>query len=393
MTNLCGAILLVDDHADNLLMLEFLFKPYKGLKTFKAYSGKDALTILNTTEIDLILLDIEMPEIDGYETAKLIKANKLLEEIPIVFITGEYNSQTFIDKGFEVGAVDYMVKPLDDNLLINRVKLYLQLLQKERQLKTHSDELEKIVKQRTYDLQQAIEEAESANRFKTEFYSNMSHELRTPLHAILTLSKRGSVNPDYSNTEKIQFYFSQIRDSGEQMLGLVNNLLDLSKFEYNKQRFVFAKFNIYLLTQNILEEFLILFEEYKLECSLHSDVKDLEIDLDKKQMAMVIRNLIGNAIRYAAGGKFIKIEIKQEGEGVLWSITDKGVGVPENEKELIFEPFSQSSRTKSKAGGTGLGLSICKKIITAHNGQIYVNCLPDGSQFVFSIPLRQPTIV
>ena len=386
LQSLFGTILAVDDNKDNLLILEYLFKPFKNITLDLANSGTEALNMMSKFDYDLVLLDIDMPILDGYETAKQIKKNEKTRDVPIIFITGEYTSRKFIEKGFELGAVDYLSKPIDDNLLINRVKLYLQLSVKEKELKLHSDHLEKLVAKRTQDLKIAIEETENANRFKNEFYSNMSHELRTPLHAILTLSKRGTTKLEISDIEKIRFYFAQIRDSGERMLRLVDNLLDLNKFEFNKIKFKFENYDIIRLTKDILDEFAVLFVENQIECVYVDEYSEINVNLDIKQIVTVFRNLIGNAIKYAGDGKYIKIELSHNNSFVFWSIQDRGVGVPEKEKELIFEPFRQSTRTKSKAGGTGLGLSISKKIITAHGGWIDVDILKDGTKFTFALP-------
>lgn len=389
MNNLFGTILAVDDNRENLQLMEFLFRPFKNIHLEVALSGIEALEKLKKFNYDLILLDIEMPVVDGYETAQRIKEDSSLSRIPIVFITGEYNAQQFIEKGFALGAVDYLNKPIDNNQLLNRVNLYLQLSVKEKELKLHTEHLEKLVDQRTKDLKLAIEATENANRFKNEFYSNMSHELRTPLHAILTLSKRGSSQLDLNDSDKVKFYFKQIRDSGERMLDLVNNLLDLNKYEYNKQQIFYEDINLSFLTKKVLNEFVILFDENKIEYIFNETLPDLIVACDKKQISIVMRNLISNAIKFTNNEKFIQIEMSCDKYFVNWSIRDKGVGVPEDEKELIFEPFRQSSRTKSKAGGTGLGLSISSKIIDAHKGSIQLNCLSNGSQFIFSIPIKQ----
>lgn len=388
MENLFGNILAVDDNKDDLLIYEYLFKLNKNITVDIAKSGIDALQKMQIFDYDVILLDIEMPVMDGYETAKRIKQNEKTKNTPIIFITGEFNSKKFIEQGFKIGAVDYLCKPIDDNQLINRVMLYLQLSVHEKELKFHSEQLEKLVDKRTHDLKIAMQETESANRFKNEFYSNMSHELRTPLHAILTLSKRGATKLDFSDVEKVKFYFSQIRESGEQMLELVNNLLDLNKFEFNQQQFVFENTDFNQLTKRILDEFTLLFAEQNIECHYSEEYTDLQVLMDKKQISIVMRNLINNAIKFGGTGKYIKIELSRDDSFVYWSIIDKGVGVPIEEKDLIFDSFSQSSRTKSKAGGTGLGLSICKKIINAHSGWIDLDCLPDGSQFTFSLPIH-----
>lgn len=282
-------MLLVDDNQDNILIYEYLFEQIKGLNLVATTSGKEAVRLSKEQVFDILLLDIEMPEMDGYQVAKEIKKESLNESTPVVFVTAEFKAKEFQKKGFEIGAIDYLTKPIDDNQLLNKIKLYLKLSHKEKELKRYSEKLENLVEERTKGLANAVGEVKAANNFKNEIYSNMSHELRTPLHAILTFSKRGSKGIDGLDREKLGFYFTQIRQSGERMLGLVEDLLDLNKLEWSKQKFEFQKFDILDLTQEVILKFSPEIGYDQIKFALINCGNELLVSMDRVQIGIVIK--------------------------------------------------------------------------------------------------------
>jgi PAS domain S-box-containing protein len=241
--------------------------------------------------------------------------------------------------------------------------------------------------------------AEKANQSKSEFLANMSHELRTPMHAILSFSKFGINKFNTAPPEKLLSYFEKIHISGERLLSLLNDLLDLSKLEAGKLEFNFADNDLSSVLQTCLDEQEAQLNQFKLSVDIKHPKCSTTAEFDAVKITQVITNFLSNAIKFSKPNTTLLIEIKEndlfsdEGitPGLCLSVTDFGIGIPDNELEQVFDKFVQSSKTKTNAGGTGLGLSICKEFIDAHHGRIWAEHNPDGgSIFNFVIPLIRP---
>jgi len=234
--------------------------------------------------------------------------------------------------------------------------------------------------------------AESANQAKSEFLANISHELRTPLHGILSYATFGRKKYQTADPEQLLEYFQTIEQSGQVLLDLVTDLLDLAKLEAGKKVWNFAPVDLYSLILATMNEVRALAGEREL--TLRSPRADSETDLvaDGPQIAQVLRNLLSNAIKFSPAGSAITIELERNNRFMTVSVRDQGVGIPEEELETVFDKFIQSSKTKSGAGGTGLGLAICREIIQAHHGAIWAENAPDGGAiFTFRLPLPPST--
>lgn len=251
-------------------------------------------------------------------------------------------------------------------------------------------------------LLEAKELADSANKEKSQFLANMSHELRTPMHGILSFASLGLKAPDKLTVEKIEMYFTRIKLSGERLLVLINGLLDLSKLEAGKMEVDFKNCNLISIIQMSIEEQQARLDDLNIKINFeHNNTSGMCI-CDPIMIQQVITNLLSNAIKFTLDGKQIDIAISEDQikgnhdtliPAFLFTIKDKGNGIPHKELENIFKSFIQSSRNSSNAGGTGLGLSICKEIIKLHGGKIWAENHKDGGAiFKFLIPAQQETI-
>jgi signal transduction histidine kinase len=290
------------------------------------------------------------------------------------------------------------------NILRDRVKRSIQKSGDAYAIFERNIVLQEIVDQKTKILQSAIEEAQASNKAKSEFLANMSHELRTPLHAILSFSTFGKKDLSKGKSNDLEMYFDNIRTSGTNLLNLLNDLLDLSKFEAGKMTFDMEKSDILKVMNYIVTEYKALLEENELNINININNEcATNCFMDSNKISQVIRNLFSNAIKFSSKGKNITVNVLEtslvlndNGEdsesiaAIHITIVDQGVGIPENELEAVFDKFIQSSKTRTEAGGTGLGLAICKEIIIGHRGNIWAECNPEGGTiFNIVLPLEE----
>ena len=363
-------ILIVDDDPTILTTMNKILSPTYKVRV--ANSGTRALDIMATNpHPDLILLDLLMPGMDGYSVLSQLKENPDTRDIPVIFVT-VMESTVDEEKGLLLGAADYITKPFKPAILLARIKTHL------------------LLKQAVDCLQERNLYVEGANRAKSEFLANMSHEFRTPMHGILSFARLGLKNLDTANKDKLFKYFDRINTSGERLLTLLNDLLDLSKLESGQMVLRLETSNLQQTLKSCLveQEIGISEKNLKIKTSFNGDCSG---NFDNTRIAQVITNLLSNAIKFSPNGETISIVIMADVLGdkpaLCLSIEDEGAGIPEGELNNIFDKFMQSSRTQKYSGGTGLGLSISKEIIDLHHGNIWAEHSENGgSVFKFIIP-------
>ena len=250
-------------------------------------------------------------------------------------------------------------------------------------LQQYYGELQRTVAERT----KALQDARDANNAKTNFFTNISHELRTPLHGILSFARLGMDRDRIKDTGKVLDFFSYINESAERLLNMINNLLSYAKLESGHMEFSFAKTSLFMVVLQAYTELRPNFEEKKMRFDCPKPDFDTSAWIDREKILIVVRNLLGNALKFSEAGSAISVAFEHDKGNILVKVSDRGPGIPEHELDSVFDRFFQAELTKAK-GGTGLGLSICMEIIKLHNGTIYAYNNDDvGASFVFSVPI------
>lgn len=366
-------VLIVDDSQASLDMIKNILDD-TDLKIATAASGEAALKKARANPFDLILLDILMPDIDGFDVNRKLKESKKTKDIPVIFITAKDDEASTI-RGFEEGAMDYVTKPFKDAELKARIRNHLQLKRYKEHLVT------------------AKEQAEQSSKVKSEFLANMSHEIRTPISGILgvvDLLKSSSLDDAQKN------YVNIIESSTDLLLTIINDILDLSKIEAGKMTLEEIPFDIRKSLRDVSALFDTKVREKDLYLTLNVDEKVPEVLLgDPVRIKQIFMNLISNAIKFTEkGGITINVSVKEERKESIQlfaEVVDTGIGIDKESREKLFQAFSQADvSTTRKHGGTGLGLAISRNLTIMMNGYIGVDSKPgNGSNFYFTLSLNK----
>lgn len=362
-------VILVDDRKDNLFSLGTLLEELD-VEVHKVQSGEKALELMLDHNFALAILDVQMPDMDGFELAELMRGAAKTQSIPIIFVTAASPASGFAFKGYERGAVDFLYKPLDSLAFKSKVKVFIEL------------ETQKIL------LREAKEAAENANRLKSSFLANMSHEIRTPLGAIMGFAQL--LEDENVPAKEKEKYIRTIMRNGVVLTNLIDDILDLSKVEAGYLEVV----NEEICGIQTVKEVLALLEKMaehkglKLNFKVEGNVP-AKIITDDKRIRQVLTNVVGNAIKFTEKGS-VDVELSSQklsddSSKIIIKVTDTGVGIEAKKVQKLFKPFMQADNSITrKFGGSGLGLALSKKLTELLHGDLYLEHseLNKGSRFV-----------
>lgn len=385
------SILIVDDMPENLRLLSEMLTHY-GYKIRLATSGAHALQSVQANPPDLILLDVMMPKMNGFEVCQHLKADETTQLIPVIFLSALDTPEDKV-KAFAVGAVDYINKPFFLPEVLARVKTHLALQSLREQVEARNRQLEAEITERQQDqiaLIEARDQALAANQFKGYLLNKVSHEFRTPLGAILgyaELLEKNLYGPlNHAQTEAAH----QIIDSVHYLTNLVNELLDQGQLEKGQLRLKMKSFPIQKLVERVQPMMSILAQAKELTFTVEvaGEFPEL-ITGDEERLQQIVVNLVSNAIKFTAAGR-VQVSFYCP-DATHWAIqvSDTGPGIPREAFSYIFEPFRQLDNSHLNGSrGTGLGLAIVKQLVTLMNGQVILESKPgQGSIFNVLLPM------
>ena len=402
-------ILIVDDNQENIFSLKSLLTIHQ-FEVDTASSGEEALKKILKNSYSLIILDVQMPEMDGFEVAEAVSGYSKSKDIPIIFLSAVNTHKKFVTKGYTSGGIDYVTKPFDPDILLLKIKTFYRLSEQTRQLnamekslreeielrKKAENVLEQRVEERTRELRKANLRLEESNHELQQFAFIASHDLQEPLRKIETFSNLAS-DKYFNDQDRLKSYLGKITNSATRLRTLITDLLDYSRI-YIDNRFMRTDLN--LILRNVLADL----DVSEANCKVHITGL-MEIDAIPSQMSQMFQNLIGNSMKFRRPDVPCVIEITAEriahrsftsptdpnGKFTRIVVRDNGIGFDNKFNSLIFEIF-QRLNPKAEFEGTGIGLSIVKKVIEKHDGLVTAASEENsGATFTMVLPVEHRT--
>jgi signal transduction histidine kinase len=431
-------ILIVEDSQTQALQLQYILEK-NGYQVSVAVNGKEALTLLEGgLRPTLVISDVMMPEMGGYEFCKLLRGDGRFKKVPLILVTTLYNPEDVI-KGLECGADTFIVKPYEEKYLLNRIQYLLSnfelrkntkaemginvffagedyfitaerlqildlllstyenayhqniaLLETQRELKNLNERLEEQVRKTEI----AKSAAEQANIAKSDFLANMSHELRTPLNSVIGFSEVLQDQLYGPLNEKQQKHVNNIHINGKHLLSLINDILDLTKVESGKME---LDLNNFPLVESLKESQMLL-RGKAMKCGIDINLHfapeaDISIVADQRKLKQIMFNLLSNALKFTKSGGRVDVSVRIDGDFIEISVVDTGIGIKVEDLPKLFQAFTQLESVYTKEfQGTGLGLSLTRKLVELHGGRIWAESeYGKGSRFCFTLPILQST--
>ena len=372
-------ILIVDDIPANIQLLSQVLIE-NGYKVRKLISGQRALKAVELQAPDLILLDIKMPGMDGYEVCRQLKASEATCDIPIIFISALDDVFDKV-KGFEAGGADYIIKPFEPVEVLARVSAQLKMQRLQQQLRCANVQLAT----QNVQLSQEIQERQQAEANLRMLLHAVSHDLRSPLSG-MSLLLRSRLNDAASNIVIDRRTVEVMVQSCSRQLQLIESLTATQQFDVKSASLAMKPLSLPTLVQNILIERLPILNQHRVKVKQLFAADLPLVNADAQQLWRVFGNLIDNAVKYNQSGFILTVEAKKEGERVRCTVADNGAGISPQQCARLFEPYTRGVGVSLRQG-LGLGLYICRQIVEAHGGEIGVDSeLGKGARFWLTLP-------
>ena len=363
-------VLIVDDVISNVLLLKVLLNNEK-FQIVTASNGTEALAQVKKEKPDLVLLDVMMPDISGFDVAKQMKADPEMSDIPIIFLTA-LNSTADIVKGFQVGGNDFISKPFNKEELIIRVTHQISLVAAKRIIVAQTEELRKTIMGRD------------------KLYSVIAHDLRSPMGSIkMVLNMQIQNQPSETIGEEMYELLTMANQTTEDVFSLLDNLLKWTKSQIGKLKVVYQELNMVEVVEGVSEIFTMVAGLKNIKIVQDMPVVPVVVRADIDMLKTVIRNLISNAIKFSNEGSEVLVSLTEEDGMAIVSVKDSGCGIDEeNQKKLLHTDTHFSTFGTNNEEGSGLGLLLCQDFIVKNGGKLWFTSKKgEGSTFSFSVPL------
>ena len=384
-------ILIVDDLPENLQALEALLRHDQRV-IYQAGSGEQALALLLEHEFALAILDVQMPGMDGFELAELMRGTARTRHIPIVFVSAAGRELDYAFKGYESGAVDFMYKPLDADAVRSKVNVFVALDQQRRETRRQMLALEQSRQEQEVllrELNQTQQELQRSLRMRDEFMSLVAHELRTPLNTLFLETQMRSLQLKRGNTaafgaQQMEAMIQRDERQIKSMIRLIDDMLDVSRMRSGKLSIRPAQVELMNLLERVVSDLSLQAATTGSSLTLrpHDGVTGC---WDEFRVEQVIVNLLTNALRYGCGQP-VEVSVERSGDMVRIDVRDQGKGIASSDLERIFEPYERGARN-GEPKGLGLGLYISRQLAISHGGELRVTSKPgEGSVFSLVLP-------
>lgn len=367
-------ILIVDDKIENITALKKVLESHNFVVD-TALSGHEALKKILRQSYQLIILDVQMPDMDGFEVAESISGFSKTNDIPIIFLSAVNISKDFITKGYASGGHDYLVKPFDPDILVLKIRTFIKLYEQTLEL----SKMQEV-------LMEEIEQRKRAELKKDEFLSIASHELKTPLTSVKGYIQLAEMSVQSNEKENALNFINRSSSQLKKLDTLISELLDISKMTTGNLEYHFSDFHFEPFLDNVID---VILRSNPGRNIIRNGYADFVINGDEFRLEQVLLNYLSNAIKYSTESAPILIDVETiSPEEIKISVKDSGIGISKADQANLFGKFYRAPQSSSKYQGFGMGLYICAKIIEMHQGTYGVESTPDkGSTFYFTLPL------